>query len=203
MILKIDYKLKQTPKFALSEPYDFKIFTYENEVSNSCYNIKLIYEGEYNYELFEFADEIAKIDILQPISVILNSDIHLDFETASIFFKTLEGMHIYELTINPTRITLTKEQTRALIDYLSNPKNNKIRFLSVGIEDVSDVLPILKAFKNNYWLEECEIKTQKPVDKETEDYAVSLIDTHIATVIQINSRLKLIRPMARRGIYRS
>ena len=195
LVFKINHKLLLSP-----HP---EIFRYENDVSDSGYDVKLVYEGKNLEDLAKLADEMENFDRKQSISINFETEVDLTSDIAARLLQNLEGKNICDFTISPDEVVLSQDQARVFIDFLNNPNNGRIRSISVGIEDTNDVLPILKSFENNYWLEDCEVKTKKPVNKETEDYAVSLVESHIGAVIQVNSKNKLIRPMERRGIHRS
>ena len=94
---------------------------------------------------------------------------------------------------------MNRNQSKVILDFLNSPEANYNSF-DLQFEDTENVTKALKAAENRYSFDYGRIMTKGPITQEAEKLACKIIESHPGCILELNSDIKLIRPMDKRGV---
>ena len=140
---------------------------------------------------------IKNLDPSYRFSIYIQSETCFTDSKLTELLKVLQNRSIKRIAI-PNQC-LSKDQTKIVLEFLHSPEARYGSFV-LQFEDPEDVTIALKAVENRCSFKYAEIKTKDLISAEAEELACSIINTHTGCLLELNSNVKLIMPMKKRGI---
>ena len=168
-----------------------------NCITRAGYLAILMYYGKGDKDVQLLIDMINNVDPSYRLFVSIKSEICFTRKKSKQLLKALHNKLINQLKISNKY--LSKSESKVILDFLNSPEANYDAF-DLQFEDTEHVTEALRAVENRYSFDYGRIMTKAPVSKEAEKLACKIIESHPGCVFELNSDIKLIRPMDKRGV---
>ena len=167
-----------------------------NFVTGAGYLVDFVYYGEKDKDIQLYIDKIKNFDPSFGLRIFIESKIHFKNMRLKQLFEALKNKLIKRISISDH--CLNNDQSRIVLDFLNSPEADYTSFV-LQFKDAENVTEALRAVENRYSFDYGHLTSKDPVSKEAEELASKIAESHPSCMFELNSDIKLIMPMEKRG----